>query len=72
MAYERKDEEWFQYYAHLYLKYIDVYKKLEDIYDQMLHPQKKIIIKDMLENSLVRLCEIKQVFFIKRFILLAV
>jgi len=61
MKYERQEQEWFQFYANLYIKYIACYKKLEDTYDQMLHPQKKKLVKQMLENVMVRLCEIKNV-----------
>jgi len=59
MKYERQESEWFGFYANLYIKYISCYKKLEDTYDQMLHPQKKKLVKQMLENVMVRLCEIK-------------
>lgn len=34
----RKPKEWFDFYAQLYLRYIETYKKLEDVYDQILHP----------------------------------
>lgn len=61
MKYERSEQEWFQYYAHLYIKYIACYKKLEDTYDQMVQPQKRRLVKDMLENVMVRLCELKRV-----------
>ena len=64
MKYERQESEWFQFYANLYIKYISCYKKLEDTYDQMLHPQKKKLVKQMLENVMVRLCEIKNVLSI--------
>ena len=33
MNYKRNDYEWFQYYSQLYIKYIEIYKKLEDAYD---------------------------------------
>ena len=61
MKYERQESEWYQFYANLYIKYIACYKKLEDTYDQMLQPQKKKLVKQMLENVMVRLCEIKNV-----------
>ena len=32
------DDEVFQHLAVLYIKYIDVYKKLEECFDQMVHP----------------------------------
>ena len=31
----------FKHYALLYVKYMQIYKKLEDCYDQMIHPQKR-------------------------------
>jgi hypothetical protein len=45
----------------MYVRYISAYKKLEDVYDQVLHPQKRKVVKDMLENTMVRLGEIKYV-----------
>ncbi len=33
MNYKRTDVEWFQHYSLLYIKYIEVYRKLEDCYD---------------------------------------
>lgn len=35
---QKQDQEWFHYYATLYIKYIEIYKKLEDCFDQMVHP----------------------------------
>jgi hypothetical protein len=46
------------------LRYISAYKKLEDVYDQMLQPQKKKLVKEMLENTMVRLVEIKNVRYL--------
>lgn len=48
VKYERKDQEWFRFYAHLYIKYIHCYKTLEECYDQLVHPQKRILLKEML------------------------
>lgn len=38
---KKSDIEWFQFYGTLYIKYIDIYRKLEDVHDQMVHPQKR-------------------------------
>ena len=38
MKYKRDNSEWFHFWATLYIKYIDIYKKLEDSYDQLVHP----------------------------------
>lgn len=46
--------------AKLDVRYIQVYRKLEEAYDQMIHPQKRIVMKQMLENVIVRMCEVKQ------------
>jgi hypothetical protein len=32
------NDEIFQHLACLYIKYIDIYRKLEECYDQMVHP----------------------------------
>ncbi len=48
MKYKRESKEWFYYYAHLYIRYIDAYRRLEDSYDQMVHPQKRVLLKDLL------------------------
>lgn len=48
ITYKRADLEWFQYYGQLYVRYLQIYRKLEQSYDQMIHPQKRIIMKEML------------------------
>lgn len=53
------DDEVFQHLAVLYIKYIDIYKKLEECFDQMVHPQKRIFIKKTLECTICRICELK-------------
>ena len=53
-------DEVFQHLACLYIKYIDIYRKLEECYDQMVHPQKRIFIKKTLECTICRICELKK------------
>lgn len=53
------EDEVFQYLAVLYIKYIDIYRKLEECYDQCVHPQKRVFIKKTLECTISRICEIK-------------
>ena len=53
-------EERFSHYAVLYIKYIQIYKQLEECYDQIVHPQKRIFIKKVLESTITRICEIKK------------
>ena len=37
-----------------------MYRSIEDSYTHMVHPQKRILMKEMLENVIVRMCEVKQ------------
>lgn len=53
-------EERFSHFAVLYIKYIEIYRKLEECYDQIVHPQKRIFIKKVLESTICRICEIKK------------
>ena len=53
-------EERFSHCAVLYIKYIEIYRKLEECYDQIVHPQKRIFIKKVLESTICRICEIKR------------
>ena len=55
-----KDKEFFDFYAPLYIKYIETYKKLEDVYDQIQHPQKRQALLEVLKNTLARLLELKK------------
>ena len=50
-----------EFFFNLYLNYIETYKKLEDVYDQMLHPQKRTILRKMLDNTIYRMLELKKV-----------
>eukprot|EP00961_Rhodomonas_salina_P032964 443858-Rhodomonas_salina.2 len=46
---DQDEEESFQHFSYLYIKYVQIYKNLEDCYDQHVHPQKRNDIKDVLE-----------------------
>lgn len=56
---KKKPKEWFDFYAQLYIRYIETYKKLEDVYDQILHPQKRQALFPILKKTLGRVLEIK-------------
>ena len=56
----KKPQEWLQFYANLYVSYLDTFKKLEDVYDNTIHPQKRPIFKNMLDNCMMRLMEIRR------------
>lgn len=51
--------EAFQHYACLYIKYIQILKRLSDCYDQMVHPQKRIDVKQVMEVVTTRVVELK-------------
>lgn len=48
-----------QHYACLYIRYLQIFRKLEDCYDQIVHPQKRRDIKMVLECVMARLCQVK-------------
>lgn len=51
--------EAFQHYASLYIKYIQILTRLTDCYDQMVHPQRRIDVKQVLEVVATRVVELK-------------
>eukprot|EP01116_Phalansterium_solitarium_P018485 TRINITY_DN4902_c0_g1_i1.p1 TRINITY_DN4902_c0_g1~~TRINITY_DN4902_c0_g1_i1.p1 ORF type:complete len:633 (+),score=286.29 TRINITY_DN4902_c0_g1_i1:138-2036(+) len=50
-----------QQYVLLYVHYIGVFRKLEDCFDQIVHPQKRVDVKKALEAVMGRILEIKEV-----------
>ena len=59
------DDDIFHHLAILYIKYIDIFKKLEECYDQIVHPQKRLFIKKVLECTICRICEFKKDLVLK-------
>lgn len=51
--------EAFQHYACLYIKYIQILNRLADCYEQMVHPQKRIDVKSVMEVVTTRVVELK-------------
>ena len=47
----------FDHFASLYIKYLQNFKKLEACYDGMVHPQKRILIKEILVTVMTRIGE---------------
>lgn len=43
----------------LYAKYIQAANRMENVYDQMVQPQKRIIIRKLLDSTLGRIIELK-------------
>jgi hypothetical protein len=52
-------EEAYQHFCFLYVSYIQVFRKLEDCYDQSVHPQKRKDMKQSLEAVMARVCQLK-------------
>uniref|UniRef100_F6UHC0 Uncharacterized protein n=1 Tax=Ciona intestinalis TaxID=7719 RepID=F6UHC0_CIOIN len=49
----------FQKLATLYIKYVQIFRKLESSYDQIVHPQKRRILRQVLDGTMGRLLEVK-------------
>jgi len=52
-------KDWLNFQVNLYIKYIDILKRVDDSYDQIIHPQMRKSIKKFLENLLCRVNQIK-------------
>lgn len=46
-------------WACIYIKYLQIFRKLETAYDQLLHPQKRQDVKRALEACMGRMLEIR-------------
>lgn len=49
----------FQKFAIMYIRYVLIFKKLEECYDQIVHPQKRRMIKHVLDGVIGRILELK-------------
>lgn len=49
----------FQALLDVYFRYLKIYKLMDDIYDQMVHPQKRIIVRKILDLLIGRLLELQ-------------
>lgn len=49
----------FQKFATMYIKYILIFRKLEESYDQIVHPQKRRTIRHLLDGVIGRVLELK-------------
>lgn len=41
----------FQLLATMYIKYIQIFRRLEDCYDQVVHPQKRRVLRHVLDGE---------------------
>jgi len=51
----------FSQMAQLYYKWISMYKKFDEAYDQIVHPQKRPLIRKLLDLVIARLIELRNV-----------
>lgn len=49
----------FQLIFDVYLKYLKVYKHMDEVYDQIVHPQKRLVVRKMLDLIIGRLLELQ-------------
>lgn len=49
----------FQMLATFYIKYVQIFRHLEWAYDQIVHPQKRLIIRQVLDGVMGRMLELK-------------
>uniref|UniRef100_A0A7M4FUI0 IQ motif containing with AAA domain 1 n=1 Tax=Crocodylus porosus TaxID=8502 RepID=A0A7M4FUI0_CROPO len=49
----------FQMLATFYVKYVQIFRNLETAYDQIVHPQKRLVIRQVLEGVMGRILELK-------------
>ncbi len=52
-------DEKFQHFATLYIRYLQIFRKVEESYDMLVHPQKRMDIRKALEAVMGRLLEVK-------------
>ena len=52
--------EWFKFYTHIYISYLEVFRTIENCYENSTHPQKRVFMKDMLVQIMQRFLEIKR------------
>lgn len=57
----------FQRLAVLYVRYLQVFRDLEMAYDQVVHPQKRLVIRANLDGVMGRLLELKNEMVEKEF-----
>ena len=55
-------EEAFQHFSYLYVRYLQVLRKLDDCYDQMVHPQKRRDLRIALDTVMARVVQVGPVF----------
>uniref|UniRef100_A0A8C8U6W9 IQ motif containing with AAA domain 1 n=1 Tax=Peromyscus maniculatus bairdii TaxID=230844 RepID=A0A8C8U6W9_PERMB len=49
----------FQMLATFYIKYVQIFRNMENVYDQIVHPQKRLLIRKILDGVMGRVLELK-------------
>ncbi|ERE81836.1 ankyrin repeat and SOCS box protein 18 [Cricetulus griseus] len=49
----------FQMLATFYIKYVQIFRSMENVYDQIVHPQKRTLIRKILDGVMGRILELK-------------
>lgn len=57
----------FQRLAMLYVRYLQVFRQLDKVYDQVVHPQKRRVIRVILDGVMGRALELKNEMVEKEF-----
>lgn len=57
----------FQHLSVSYIKYIQIFRKLEECYDQIVHPQKRLVLRHVLDGVMGRILELKNNMVILEF-----
>ncbi|XP_010793269.1 IQ and AAA domain-containing protein 1 [Notothenia coriiceps] len=57
----------FQRLAMLYVRYIQILRQLEEVYDQVVHPQKRRVVRAILDGVIGRVLELKNEMVEKEF-----
>ncbi|NP_083398.2 dynein regulatory complex protein 11 isoform 1 [Mus musculus] len=49
----------FQMLATFYINYVQIFRNMENVYDQIVHPQKRMLIRKVLDGVMGRILELK-------------
>lgn len=49
----------FKNVSRLYLQYVVIFRHLDTCYDQIVHPQKRILLRQLLDATIGRILELK-------------
>ena len=56
---EKDREVAYRAVSKLYLQYVKIFRTLDSCYDQMVHPQKRLLLRKLLDSSIGRILELK-------------